>query len=235
LYGFHLFWGDNPALPRPQTCPLTPSWAVQAVLRSPNNTQMDISDQRPKLEDEDRRQAINGSTPYPANGYVADSGSSSGGLSGYTLMVAGRRTGKTSFLRLLLDTCDISPSASKDQLASVAKFVQGSSGHTSHIRTASIDIEVDVEGNGQLQRLALSLVDTPSMDFQDETSAERLLSEMLRHVDSRFAEGVEDVSALTMFLSPLFLTPYSRIGRRRPGTTTFICESSYSRTSRHTN
>jgi septin family protein len=157
---------------------------------------MDPTDQRTLLDDDDRRTGLNGSTSYPsANGYAPEASSASGTLPGYTLMVAGRRTGKTSFLRLLLDTCEISPTASKEQLASVAKFVQGCSGHTSYIRTASIDIEVDIDGKGQQQRLALSLVDTPSIDFQDETSSERLVSEMLRHIDSRFAEGVEDVSA----------------------------------------
>lgn len=105
-------------------------------------------------------------------------------------------SGKTSFLRLLLDTSLISPRTSKDQLASVAKFVQGSSGHTSYIRSTSIDIKVDVDGNGQLQSLGLSLIDTPSFDFKDEAGAERLLTEILRQVDSRFAEGIEDVRRL---------------------------------------
>src|SRR5262245_7854041 len=106
---------------------------------------------------------------------------------GYTLMVAGRRSGKTSFLRLLLDTCDIAPTATKEQLASVAKFVQGCNSHTSHIRTAAIDIELDIEGTGFFQRLTLSLIDTPSIPFEDESFAERVVSETLRHVDSRFA------------------------------------------------
>ncbi|TFK40803.1 GTP binding protein [Crucibulum laeve] len=109
----------------------------------------------------------------------------------FTLLVAGCRGGKTSFLRLLLDSSDIHPRASKDQLASVAKFVQGCSGHTSYIRTASIDINVD-DANGGKQCLGLTLIDTPSLDFKDEANAERLLSETIRHIDSRFAEGIED-------------------------------------------
>jgi len=55
------------------------------------------------------------------------------------------RTGKTFFLRLLLDTSAISLRASKDQLASVARFVQGRNGHTSHIWAVSIDITLDVD------------------------------------------------------------------------------------------
>lgn len=112
----------------------------------------------------------------------------------YTLMVAGQRTGKTSFLRLLLDTSDVSHTATKDQLASVAKFVQGCSGHTSHIRSASINIDLALDPNSPPQVLALSLVDTPSLDFADELAAERTIKEITRHVDSRFADGIDDVS-----------------------------------------
>lgn len=103
-------------------------------------------------------------------------------------------TGKTSFLRLLLDTSTISPATTKEQLASVAKFVQGCSSHTSYIRAASVEIEVDIEGTGGPRQLGLTLIDTPSLDFKDEAATERLLSETLRHIDSRLAEGVENVS-----------------------------------------
>ncbi|KAL4069944.1 hypothetical protein V8B97DRAFT_1872195 [Scleroderma yunnanense] len=107
-------------------------------------------------------------------------------------MVAGQRSGKTSFLRLLLDTSDISPTATKDQLASVAKFVQGCSSHTSHIRSASINIDLDVDRNAPPQVLSLTLIDTPSLDFADDHTAERNIQEILRQVDSRFAEGIDD-------------------------------------------
>lgn len=137
---------------------------------------------------------------YAGNGHTGGSSTNSsvvgginGAINGYTLMVAGQRTGKTSFLRLLLDSTEISQTATKEQLASVAKFIQGCSGHTSHIRTASVDVELDVESNGVLQPLALTLVDTPSLKFDDDSS-ERMVTEILRHVESRFAEGIEDVS-----------------------------------------
>ncbi|KAG9315715.1 hypothetical protein JVU11DRAFT_3362 [Chiua virens] len=107
-------------------------------------------------------------------------------------MVAGQRTGKTSFLRLLLDTSDISHTASKDQLASVAKFVQGCSGHTSHIRSASINIDLSFDPNSPPLVLALSLIDTPSLDYSDEHAAERTIQEIIRQVDSRFADAVDD-------------------------------------------
>ncbi len=103
-------------------------------------------------------------------------------------------SGKTSFLRLFLDTSQISPHATSDQLHSVAKFIQTSSGHTSYIKSASIDINLDFEGANR-HRLGLTLIDTPSLDFRDETSAERLVLEVLRHIDQRFLDGIGDVSA----------------------------------------
>ncbi|KAJ7505281.1 GTP binding protein [Mycena galericulata] len=108
-----------------------------------------------------------------------------------TLLVAGCRGGKSqfhlSFLRLLIDTSEISQGASKEQLQSVARFVQGCSGHTSSLRTASIDIDVDGP-----EPLALTLVDTPSLDFKDESYSERVVSETLRFIESRLAEGGDE-------------------------------------------
>ena len=107
-------------------------------------------------------------------------------------------SGKTSFLRLLLDTSSISQTASQDQLASVAKFVQGCNSHTSGIRSTSIDINLDIDGTGAPQQIGLHLIDTPSLEFnRDEKTADWRVSETLRHIDSRFVEGAEMVSAHT--------------------------------------
>ncbi|KAH0586192.1 hypothetical protein H2248_007451 [Termitomyces sp. 'cryptogamus'] len=129
--------------------------------------------------------------PYPSQSPKAGLDTPDKPRTEFTLLVAGCRGGKTSFLRLLLDTSSISSTATKDQLANVAKFVQGCNGHTSYIRPTSIDINVDIEGNGKPQSIGLNLVDTPSLDFRDEKSAEWSLSEILRNIDGRFAEGVE--------------------------------------------
>ncbi|KAI9456158.1 GTP binding protein [Russula earlei] len=115
-----------------------------------------------------------------------------GPSSGYSLMVAGQATGKTAFLRLLLDTSEIASTTTQDQLASVAKFVQGCAGHTSHIRTVSFDIDLDPPELGQLQSVSLTLTDTPSLDIRDESASERLLSDILRHVETKFSESLED-------------------------------------------
>ncbi|KAF7314282.1 GTP binding protein [Mycena kentingensis (nom. inval.)] len=105
------------------------------------------------------------------------------------LLVAGCRGGKSSFLRLLLDTSDISPTASKEQLQSVARFVQGCTGHTPSLRTASVDIAVD-----GAEPLALTVVDTPSLDFDDDVASERVVADTLHFVESRLAEGGEDAA-----------------------------------------
>ncbi|KAI0304527.1 hypothetical protein B0F90DRAFT_1625716 [Multifurca ochricompacta] len=107
-------------------------------------------------------------------------------------MVAGQATGKTAFLRLLLDTNDIASTTSQDQLASVAKFVQGCAGHTSHIRTVSFDIELDLPESAQYQSVTLTLTDTPSLNVRDEVTSERLVGDILRYVEAKFSESLED-------------------------------------------
>ena len=117
-------------------------------------------------------------------------------IPGYTLMVAGQRSGKTSLLRLLLDTSNIAPTVSKEQLTPLAKFIQGSSGHTTHIRHVSVDVILDSPDSGAPQPVSLTLIDTPSLDFSDEVSSERVLTDILDHIDSRFADSSDDVSSL---------------------------------------
>lgn len=121
-------------------------------------------------------------------------------IPGYTLMVAGQRSGKTSFLRLLLDTSNIANTASNDQLASVARFVHGSSGHTQQTRYASVDVILDSPDAGGPQPVTLTLVDTPSLNFADESASQRTISDILAHVDSRFADSADEVSTPTLNL-----------------------------------
>ncbi|KAH9891601.1 hypothetical protein C8Q73DRAFT_791957 [Cubamyces lactineus] len=144
---------------------------------------------------------------------------SDGDAPGYTLMVAGRRTGKTSFLRLLLDTSTVSSTVSRDQLASVAKFVQGSSVHTSHVRTVSIDVDLAPDGLDEEHPVTLTLIDTPSLDFDDKHASERALQEILRHVEARLGESLDDerkavhgdhhVHLCIYFLDPNHIVPPS--------------------------
>jgi septin family protein len=129
-----------------------------------------------------------GVAPYSASLYPWDIPDKQS-ISEFTLLVAGCRGGKTAFLRLLLDTSVIAPSASTDQLVSVVEFVQGSSSHTAFIRSTSVDISVNANGSTHPAPLRLSLVDTPAIDFRDELTADYSLSDILRFIDTRFAES----------------------------------------------
>ncbi|KAI9465627.1 hypothetical protein BJY52DRAFT_1245198 [Lactarius psammicola] len=194
---------------------------------------MDKIDQRARRDHEDRLDRLPSQdhhlSSYPAppaqallasrNGTIATR--VDGPSSGYSLIVAGQATGKTAFLRLLLDTSDIAPTTSQDQLASVAKFVQGCAGHTSHIRTVSFDIEPDPSDNCQHQSITLTLTDTPSLDVRDEVTSERLVSDILRYVETKFSESLEDeykartgdhhVHLCIYFLDPDAIIPPSAI------------------------
>ena len=119
-------------------------------------------------------------------------------------MVAGRRTGKTSFLRLVLDTSNVASSATRDQLASVAKFVHGSSGHTAHVRSVSLDIDLAPDELDDEYPLTLTLIDTPSLDFEDDAASQRTLQDILRHVETRLGESLDDVSP-PFPLAPIYL------------------------------
>ncbi|KAG6909130.1 hypothetical protein DXG01_001882 [Tephrocybe rancida] len=143
---------------------------------------MNQPDKRSRHEDDDRSSTAQQPPPYPSHSpHSVGLDTPDKPRTEFTLLVAGCRG----------DTSSISPTATKEQLANVAKFVQGCNGHTSYIRPTSIDINVDIEGNGKPQSIGLHLVDTPSLDFRDEKAAEWSLSEILRNVDGRFAEGVE--------------------------------------------
>ena len=166
---------------------------------------MDSPEQRPRSHlDDDYKDPLPpvgpaGVAPLQSslNGLGARRNSVYANIPGYTLMVAGQRSGKTSFLRLLLDTSNIAPTVSKEQLTPLAKFIQGSNGHTSHIRHVSVDVILDSPDSGTPQAVSLTLIDTPSLDFSDEVSSERVITDILDHIDSRFADSPDDVSPLS--------------------------------------
>src|SRR5258708_17774796 len=149
--------------------------------------------------------------PLPASRDCPIPARPDGPSSGYSVMVAGQATGKTAFLRLFLDTSDIASTTSQDQLASVVEFVQGCAGHTSHIRTVSFDVDLDLPEIGQHQFISLTVTDTPSLDVRDEVASERLVGDILRHVEAKFTESLEDVCC-THFVSAHSLTCSALIG-----------------------
>ena len=194
---------------------------------------MDKIEQRARRDHQEDRLDRMASQDHPLSSYTAPSAqallTSRNGLSAarpdgpysvYSLMVAGQATGKTAFLRLLLDTSDIASSTSQDQLASVAKFVQGCAGHTSHIRTLSFDIDLDIPEIGQRQSVSLTLTDTPSLDARDDVASERLVGDILRHVESKFSESLEDVrpsSHSYVFSARSLTTPVPSTGVQSSG------------------
>jgi septin family protein len=107
-------------------------------------------------------------------------------------MVAGAQgTGKTSLLRLLLDTADISPTATAEQRASFDRFMRGGVKTTSRIQSATIDIH-----ESRFDRVLLSVIDTPGLDFQDgrELKLERQVSNIMKYLDGLYADTMSEES-----------------------------------------
>ncbi|KAI5896728.1 uncharacterized protein SCHCODRAFT_02197600 [Schizophyllum commune H4-8] len=144
----------------------------------------------------------------------------------FNLLVAGCSGGKSSFLRLLADTSEIASGTTQDQVAHLAKFVQTCAAPTTQLRVASLDVEPETGA----PPIALGLVDTPALDARDTPAAERVLADIVRFIDTRFAEAVEDRDArraasgdqfihlCIYFLDPDLIVPPAAASRAcRPG------------------
>ncbi|KAG6890627.1 hypothetical protein C0995_006603 [Termitomyces sp. Mi166 len=107
------------------------------------------------------------------------------------LVVGGKGTGKTSLLRLLLDTADISPTATIDQKAALDRFLQGSTKPTQSIETACIEL-----CESRFDRVLLSVVDTPGLDFTEgkELKLERQVNSIIKYVDAQYADTLSEES-----------------------------------------
>ena len=75
-------------------------------------------------------------------------------------------------------------------MAHLAKFVQTCAAPTTQLRVATLDVEPETGA----PPIALGLVDTPALDARDTPAAERVLADIVRFIDARFADAVEDVS-----------------------------------------
>lgn len=73
-------------------------------------------------------------------------------------VVGGQGTGKTSLLRLLLETADISPTATTDQRSAMSKFLNAGATRTQSIQTACVEI-----CESRFDRVLLSVIDTPGL------------------------------------------------------------------------
>ncbi|KAG5648412.1 hypothetical protein DXG03_004986 [Asterophora parasitica] len=107
------------------------------------------------------------------------------------MVVGGKGTGKTSLLRLLLDTADISPAATIDQRAALDRFLRGSTKATQSIETACVEI-----CESRFDRVLLSVIDTPGLDFLEgkELKLERQINGVIKYVDAQFADTMSEES-----------------------------------------
>jgi len=106
-------------------------------------------------------------------------------------VVGGQGTGKTSLLRLLLETADISPTATVDQRAAVDRFLRGATKHTQSIQTACVEI-----CESRFDRVLFSVIDTPGLDFLEgrELKLERQVNGIIKYVDAQYADTMSEVS-----------------------------------------
>ena len=106
-------------------------------------------------------------------------------------MVGGKQTGKTSLLRLLLETADVSPVATADQRSALDRFLKNSVKSTSSIQSACVEI-----CESRFDRILFSGIDTPGLDFQQgkELKLERQIASILRYIDTQYADTMSEVS-----------------------------------------
>lgn len=105
-------------------------------------------------------------------------------------VVGAQGTGKTSLLRLLLDTADISPTATADQKAAVERFLRGAPRRTDSIQSACVEI-----CESRYDRILLSVIDTPGLDFQEshELRLERQVTAIVKYLDAQFTDTLNEV------------------------------------------
>jgi len=100
----------------------------------------------------------------------------------------------------LLDTADISPTATPDQRAAVDNFIRGSLEHTQDIKTACVEI-----CESRYDRVLLTVVDTPGLDFREsrELNLEWQVSSILKYVDQQYADTLSEVNTILLWHIPL--------------------------------
>ena len=105
-------------------------------------------------------------------------------------MVGSQGTGKTSLLRLLLDTADISPTATPEQRTALDNFLRGSPKRTDAIQSTCVEI-----CESRYDRILLSVIDTPGLDFQEghELKLERQVSAVVKYMDTQFSDTLSEV------------------------------------------
>lgn len=91
----------------------------------------------------------------------------------------------------------MSPGATPDQRAAVEQFLKGSPKATPAIQTACVEI-----CESRFDRVLLSVIDTPGLDFQEgrELKLERQVNAMLKYIDAQYADTMSEVRCLRSIL-----------------------------------
>jgi septin family protein len=131
--------------------------------------------------------------------------------------VGGLGTGKTSLLRLLLETADISPTATVDQQAALDRFLHGPTKRTQSIQTACVEI-----CESRFDRVLFSVIDTPGLEFADgrELKLERQVNGILKYVDVQYADTMSEVRVWlfsTVYLFAYKIVQESKVVRKSKG------------------
>ncbi|CAK5284103.1 unnamed protein product [Mycena citricolor] len=134
----------------------------------------------------------------------------------FNIMVVGSKgIGKTSLLRLLLDTADVSPTATADQRAAAHAFLRGQPKSTQSIQTACVEI-----CESRFDRVLLSVIDTPGLDFSEgrELKLERQVNSVMKYIDAQYADTMSEVSFSHLALQrQLKLVQESKVVRKSKG------------------
>jgi septin family protein len=100
-------------------------------------------------------------------------------------------------LRLLLETADISPTATVDQRAVLEQFVRRGKKATTTIETACVEI-----CESRFDRVLFSVIDTPGLDFLEgrELKLERQVNSVIKYVDAQYADTMSEVRCILLWL-----------------------------------
>jgi septin family protein len=139
-------------------------------------------------------------------------------------VVGAKGTGKTSLLRLLLETADVSPTATPDQKIALEGFLKGSTKSTQTIQAACVEIS-----ESRFDRIMFSVVDSPGLDFQEgrELKLERQVNAVIKYIDQQYADTMSEVPRFSFHAPRFQLTQLSRSRKsfaKAKGISIFTCE-----------
>ena len=100
-----------------------------------------------------------------------------------------------------------------EQRGKLHAFLQDAPKRTQDIQTVAIEI-----CESKYDRIALSVIDTPGLDFQPgrELSLERQVSSIVRYLDAQFADTLNEVRPCRCLRPPPALPPLSLFGTGSP-------------------